>query len=51
MPEVWEGKSYKMTDSENFDDYMKELGKRNRFFILFVCSFIHFLPNRTILNG
>lgn len=33
MPEVWEGKSYKMTDSENFDDYMKELGKRNKFFL------------------
>ncbi|XP_031628256.1 probable fatty acid-binding protein [Contarinia nasturtii] len=26
MPEVWEGKAYKMTESENFDEYMKALG-------------------------
>jgi len=26
MPEVWEGKAYKNTTSENFDDYMKALG-------------------------
>jgi len=26
MPEIWEGKAYKMTDSENFDGYMKALG-------------------------
>lgn len=26
MPEVWEGKAYKMTESQNFDEYMKALG-------------------------
>jgi len=26
MPEVFEGKAYKMTESQNFDDYMKALG-------------------------
>lgn len=26
MPEVWEGKVYKNYESENFDEYMKELG-------------------------
>jgi len=26
MPEVWEGKKYKNTETENFDDYMKALG-------------------------
>lgn len=26
MPEVWEGKKYKNTESENFDEYMKALG-------------------------
>lgn len=26
MPEVWEGKRYKNTESENFDEYMKALG-------------------------
>jgi len=26
MPEVWEGKKYKNTESVNFDDYMKALG-------------------------
>jgi len=26
MPEVWEGKKYKNTESTNFDDYMKALG-------------------------
>lgn len=24
---VWEGKKYKMESSENFDEYMKALGK------------------------
>lgn len=27
MPEIWEGKKYKNTESENFDEYMKALGK------------------------
>ncbi|XP_055296546.1 probable fatty acid-binding protein [Sitodiplosis mosellana] len=26
MPEVWEGKAYKLTESKNFDEYMKALG-------------------------
>lgn len=26
MPQVWEGRKYSLTESENFDDYMKELG-------------------------
>lgn len=31
---VWEGKKYKMDKSENFDEYMKALGKC--FFFLFL---------------
>lgn len=27
MPEIWEGKKYKNTESEHFDDYMKALGE------------------------
>lgn len=27
MPEVWEGKAYTLTESENFDGYLKALGK------------------------
>lgn len=27
MPQTWEGKAYKNYESENFNDYMKELGK------------------------
>lgn len=27
MAKCWEGKKYKLEKSENFDDYMKELGK------------------------
>lgn len=27
MPQVWEGKAYKNYESENFNDYMKELGE------------------------
>lgn len=27
MPEIWEGKKYKNTETEGFDDFMKALGK------------------------
>lgn len=27
MSEIWEGKKYKNTESEGFDDYMKALGE------------------------
>lgn len=29
MAKCWEGKKYKLEKSENFDEYMKELGKSN----------------------
>lgn len=40
MSAVWEGKKYKNTESDKFDDYMKALGKCNKpkkksFFFLF----------------
>lgn len=27
MPEIWEGKKYKNYESDNFEEYMNELGK------------------------
>lgn len=30
MPEIWEGKQYKNTTSDNFEEYMKALGKCER---------------------
>lgn len=29
---AWEGKKFKNTESENFDDYMKALGKCKKIF-------------------
>lgn len=40
MAAVWEGKKYENDTSENFDDYMKELGEW--FFFKFI--FVFFLP-------
>lgn len=48
MPEVWEGKAYKMTESENFDDYMKALGKWKKSIPLKKMNHIHSIW--TILN-
>lgn len=47
MPEIWEGKKYKNTTSENFDNYMSALGKCATFakFNLCVsCLFVSLLP-------
>lgn len=48
MPEVWEGKAYKNYESENFNDYMKALGKLLRFIHLFFFSIqtLEIHPNR-----
>lgn len=34
MAKCWEGKKYKLEKSENFDEYMKELGKQQQIRII-----------------
>lgn len=35
---IWEGKKYKLEKSENFDEYMKELGE---FFLLYISGVVY----------
>lgn len=47
MPEVWEGKKYKNTETEGFDDFMKALGKFG--YLYLSLSIFHFRSHSIII--